>query len=252
MFINDIQNYSEESSKLRKLYSSRCPKCMGQGLIISENGHVNCDCIKRANIHARLICNGMPRKYLDKRLDDMKDELKDYDILKDFCDNIENNMCNGSNLFISGTNKIKIMELDAAIANGIAYKKNYDGYFYNVLFVTVEDLMQTVYTAKNNYELKQKLQKTVTSVDILVLNFLGEETETRSEHTSKYLNDLFTQRIFNEKVNIISSSLNVEEIANKYGAQFINILKHNFKFVKFGIANASINQCEKDDENGYY
>jgi DNA replication protein DnaC len=196
----------------------------------------------------------MPRKYLEKKLDDMQNELKDYNVLKDFCNNIENNMCNGSNLFINGTNKIKIMELDAAIANGVAYKKNQAGYFYNVLFVTVEDLMQTVYTAKNNYELKQKLQKTVTGVDILILNFLGEETETRSEHTSKYLNDLFTQRIFNEKINIVSSSLTDEEIANKYGAQFINILRHNFNFVKLSNANTTINQFEKDkdDENGYY
>lgn len=257
MFLDKIDNYESESSKLKLIYKQDCLICNGTGLKPSNggSGYSTCDCAKKANIQARLLCNSMPKKYIGINWDNLtgfENDAKIISNLKTFCNEITNNMCNGSNIFILGEDKIKIMELCCVIANDLAYKKNYSGYFHNVLFVTTEDLMQTVYTVKNNYEQKAKLQKAVTNVDVLIVNYLGEETENRSEQTSKYLNDLFVQRAFNEKLNIVSSSLGVEDIANKYGKQFINTIKSSFKLIRLSdLANSTITKAG-EDENGYY
>ena len=65
MFLEKINNFPEESLRLKKIYSSKCDICNGSGLIKKENGCVTCNCIKKANIQARLICNGLPKKYVN-------------------------------------------------------------------------------------------------------------------------------------------------------------------------------------------
>lgn len=254
MFLEKIDNYDDESGKLKALYSKQCSICNGDGIIPSENGHVNCSCIKKANIQARLLCNGLPRKYLNTNWDNLVGFEKDSNLifeLNNFCININDNMFSGNNLFIHNSDKNKIMMLDAALINDLAFKKNFRGYFHNILIVTVEDLMQAQYVSKNNFEIRNKLQKAVESVDILILNYIGEETDNRVENTSKYINNLITKRIFDEKLNIITSTLETEDIANRYGPQFVSIISHNFKSIRL---TDDIMKAEKvgDQDNGYY
>ena len=248
MFLEKIASYQEVSDKLKLSYSSKCSICKGTGIIYEEKGAVTCECIRKANIQSRLYCNGMPKKYININWDDFDKNIlssDDNNKLTDFCNNTLNN------LFILGNDKIKIMELDCIISNDLAYKKNYSGYFYNILSITVEDLMQTVHLSRNNFELKTKLHKSINNVDILIINYLGDETENKSEQTSKFVSDLIIQRIFNDKLNIISSSLNLEEITNKYGSQFINTIKQNFEIIK--LLNGSNEIVERtDNSNGYY
>lgn len=254
MFLDNIENYRDESSRLKALYSRQCNVCHGEGTIPGENGYKMCSCIKRANIQARLICNGLPRKYLSTNWENIKDFENDSKLIESlikYCSEVTDNMCNGNNLFITGNNKNKIMSLDAALSNDLAFRKNYNGYFHNILIVSVEDLMQAQYVSKNNFDIRNRLQKAIDSVDILILNYLGEETDNRTENTSKFIDNLITKRVFNEKLNIISSTLDLEDIANRYGSQFINIIKHNFKPIKL---NDEIEKTWEvgDDDNGYY
>ncbi len=233
MFIENIEQYPDKSSMLKKMYTSKCPICHGEGLVETNNGYVSCDCVKKANIHARLLCNGMPKKFLNLDFDSVNinnDEAVNK--AKEFCDNIETNIFNGTNLFITGNNKVNIMKLDCTIANNLAYKKNSNKYYYNILIVSVEELTQTIAMTRTNFELKNKLKNVVSNVDILILNYLGDESDTRTEQTGKYLTNLFVERSFNEKTTILSSTIQLDDIANKYGTQFISTLKQDFKVIK--------------------
>lgn len=254
MFLEKINNFSEESLKLKKLYSSKCTICSGSGLVQKENGCVTCNCIKKANIQARLICNGLPKKYVNiswGNIPNVENDEQSIKKLKNYCESIDVNIWEGKNLFINSLDKNKIMMIEAAICSDIAYKKNEDGCFYNILIVSTEELMQTQYSSKNNFEIKNKLNKVVNGVDILILNYLGEETDNRTDNTSKYINDLIVRRGFDNKLTIISSSLDMESIANRYGINFITSIKQNFKPVKLQNVTESIEKVGAE-ENGYY
>lgn len=251
MFLDKIENFSEESKKLQKTYSSKCTKCKGNGLIKAEKGYNNCDCIRQANINARLISNGLPRKYITVSFESLNEKIDNSIInkIQDYCDNIEQNIWDGTSLFLNGLNKNNIMLIEASIANNLAYKKNEDGFLYNILFVTTEELIQTHNTSKNNYEIRNKFNKIINSVDILFINYLGEEIENRGDMVSKFINDLLTKRIFDGKITIISSSLDMESIANKYGVNFITTIKQNYKPIKLDEMN---NTMKVGEDNGYY
>lgn len=254
MFLDKIEKYEEESNKLKIKYNKDCSICNGEGLKKSSSGYVTCDCTKKANIQARLICNGLPKKCLNNNWNNITGFSNDINVIntiKDYCSDIDENVYNGNNLFINCLNKNKIMMLESSIANDIGFKKNQNGFFYNILFVTLEDLLQTQYVSKNNYDMRNKFQKTIMNVDVLILNYLGEETDNRNDNTARFINDLVVKRTFDEKVTIISSSLNFEDVANKYGAQFISTIKNNFKFLT---VNETLDEIESvgEDSNGYY
>lgn len=254
MFLEKINNFEEESSKLKNLYVSRCDECKGDGLIKKENGYVTCNCIKKANIQARLICNGLPKKYINmswETIPNIENDLQNIAKLKKYCDDIDMNIWEGINLFINSLDKNKIMMIEAAMCSNVAYKKNENGCFYNILIVSTEELMQTQYSSKNNFEVKNKLNKVINGVDILILNYLGEETDNRTDNTSKFINDLIVKRGFDSKLTIISSSLDMEAIANRYGINFITSIKQNFKPIKLQNATESLEKAGVES-NGYY
>lgn len=254
MFLEKINKFPDESTKLKKMYSSNCTTCNGSGLAKNEGRCVTCNCIKKANIQARLICNGLPKKYVNITWDNIPNVEQDESSiikLKNYCESIDVNIWEGKNLFINSLDKNKIMMIEAAICSDVAYKKNEDGCFYNILIVTTEELMQTQYSSKNNFDIKNRLNKVVNGVDILMLNYLGEETDNRTDNTSKYINDLIVRRSFDNKLTVISSSLDMESIANRYGVNFITSIKQNFKPVKLQNATEIIEKVGVE-ENGYY
>ena len=210
------------------MYSSNCTTCNGSGLAKIEGRCVTCNCIKKANIQARLICNGLPKKYVNITWDNIpntEDDEASIIKLKKYCESIDVNIWEGKNLFINSLDKNKIMMIEAAICSDVAYKKNEDGCFYNILIVTTEELMQTQYSSRNSFDIKNRLNKVVNGVDILMLNYLGEETDNRTDNTSKYINDLIVRRSFDNKLTVISSSLDMESITNRYGVNFITSIK---------------------------
>ena len=252
MFLDNIDDYQNKAEKLQKMYSKSCPICHGHGLIETDKGFANCKCITKANIHARLLSNGMPKKFLNIGFDDIENENARKKI-KDFCDDIKTNIFDGNNLYISGNNRIQIMKFACAIANNLSFKKNSNDYYYNILMVSLEDLTQTILTVRNSIELKNKLNSVMKTVDILILNYLGEETYTKTEQTAKYLTNLFTDRSFDGKLTIVSSTALLDELINKYGNQFTNTLKQEFKVIKLSeIKENIINVSKENDFDEYY
>lgn len=252
MFLDKINNFNDEASKLKTLYSSRCKICNGDGVINGTSGYATCKCIKKANIEARLLCNGIPKKYISVRWDKFTDpnDIETAKTLKEYCETLDGNVFEGSNLLLSSNNKNKIMLFETALSNDLAFKKNDNNCFYNILMVSCEDLMQTQYSSKNNYELKNKLNKIISTVDIMIINFVGEETDNRNDIISKFLDDLIVKRTFDDKLTIISTSLDMEQLALKYGVNFVTTLKNNFKFIN--VSNDVKTEKVGVELNGYY
>lgn len=252
MFLNKIEDFTEVSKKLKKKYSEQCTLCNGTGLVVDDKGHGTCKCIKKANIQARLICNGMPKKYINHSLENLSNRMSPSCIekIKSYSENIEEYVWEGKGLFINGHDKDLIMQLEVVLANNLSFKKNDDGCFYNILFVTVEELMQAQQSSKTNYEIRNKLNKVIDNVDIIFINYLGEEIDNRSEIISKFINDIIVKRSFNSKITMLSSSLDIEEIANKYGIGLVTTIKHNYKPIKI-VENNNIGEVGAEN-NGYY
>lgn len=143
------------------------------------------------------------------------------------------------------------------MVNDICMLKNIEGNFYNILMITVNDLIQTSNAIRNNSELKYKFDKYLMnngSCDILILNYLGDELDNRNNITAKLIEDMLVKRILNNKITIISTTLQTEDIVNRYGNQFLVFLRRNFKNIKFVNDNYSSDFYNEsgDNSNGYY
>ena len=68
--------------------------------------------------------------------------------------------------------------------------------------ITINDLIQTNNSIRNNSELKYKFDKHLMSqgsCDILILNYLGDELDNRNNVTAKLVEDMLVKRILNNK-----------------------------------------------------
>lgn len=257
MFLENIETFKDNVEILKSQNKRNCNICNGEGIVKGDLGYKTCECVKKANIQARLISNGLPRRFLNynwNKNENFKNDIATFEKIRDYCNNIDSNSNGYNNLFLHCSNINKIMELESIMSNDLAYKRNFNGFFNNILIVSVDDFVQTAYYGKSNNETRAKLQKVINGIDILILNGLGEEVELRNDFTTKYLNNILTNRIFNGKLNIISSSLSMDQIINKYDMNMVNVIKNNFKLIKI---NDEMNKNENKNEyggesNGYY
>lgn len=259
MFLDDINSFEEKSFKLKDKFLKKCDKCNSLRVIQRPDGNYeDCECAKFAKVKIRLICNGMPMSCVKLNWNNLKNYNKNnIKQIKDYSDDIEENIFNNTNLLINGQDKIEIIELESAMVNDICMLKNIEGNFYNILMITVNDLIQTSNAIRNNSELKYKFDKYLMnngSCDILILNYLGDELDNRNNITAKLIEDMLVKRILNNKITIISTTLQTEDIVNRYGNQFLVFLRRNFKNIKFVNDDYSSDFYNEsgDNSNGYY
>ena len=93
------------------------------------------------------------------------------------------------------------------------------------------DLLQASYLTKNSYEYKNLYNKIIDNSDLLVINYIGSETDTRNDLTAKFLSNIITKRAINGKLTFLSSTLRVDEINNKYGNELSSLFKTNYKIL---------------------
>ena len=132
---------------------------------------------------------------------------------------------------IIGNNKLNIIEVLSTFINSISFKKNEKGYFYNSVMCDLTDLLQASYLTKNSYEYKNLYNKIIDNSDLLVINYIGSETDTRNDLTAKFLSNIITKRAINGKLTFLSSALRVDEINNKYGNELSSLFKTNYKIL---------------------
>ena len=77
-----------------------------------------------------------------------------------------------------------------------------------------------------------------------MINYLGSEMDSRSEITSRLISNIITNRTFNNKLTFLSSTLRTGEIGSKYGEEFLEILKNDYKIISLNnVISNSISSC---------
>jgi len=216
----------------------KCDICHGNGIIKKNDDYIMCECVKKAQIISRLISNGFPKKYIDYKLDKINEilsNINDIENIQNFYEDINN-----KNLLILSDNKTNIIKLESMLSNDLSFRKNDKNNYFNILFVTAEDIIQTYSNVRFSND-KNKMDKILFNVDILILNFIGNESESKTtNYGRKYINNLITSRIFDCKTTIISATSNLLTNTNYYGDDFLNLLNENFYILKLDNINDTL------------
>lgn len=249
MILDNIKNFSEVTSEIKMKFVNNCTKCHGIGVIKNQAGnYVECNCSKKAKIVAREICNGIPKKFISNKWEDLNDNL--VGAFKEYISNIGRNIDSINNILMLGEDKIEIVKSFSIFSNYLAFKKNRNGYFFNIVMCDLNDLLQASYAYKTNYEYKNIYNNIIDSSDVLIINFIGSEMDTRVETTAKYISNIITRRALNGKLTFISSVLRFDELSNKYGSELSNLLNNNYQIMQLN-NNSNVGK-EDNNERGYY
>ena len=252
MFLDKFNEYQNKCKELSIVNAKNCKICNGLGTIPNPNGtHNRCKCQTNAMIIARQICNGEPERFLKLDWKDLsKIDINEINKVKNYVTNLDDNYFNVNNLFFYSRSKMNIALVESVFMNKISFMRNYDKCFYNCVMISVDDILQTNYTIRNNIDMKKKFNKIFEISDVLMINYLGSEMDSRSEITSRLISNIITNRTFNNKLTFLSSTLRTGEIGSKYGEEFLEILKNDYKIISLN--NVISNGNGVDDTNGYY
>ena len=70
---------------------------------------------------------------------------------------------------------MNIALVESVFMNKVSFMRNYDKCFYNCVMISVDDILQTNYTIRNNIDMKKKFNKIV-----------DKETKTIKKESSIY------------------------------------------------------------------
>lgn len=206
-----------------------CSKCGGAGYI----GSTMCDCLKELcrqeqTKELSLLACGEGR-FEDFRLDYYPEQFdpkfnstvrtvmrKNFEYCKQFAENFGS----GNLLFIGGTGLGKTF-LSACIARAVAEKG------YSVAYEPAGQLFSKL--EKNRFnpdeESRQQAEK-LTGCDLLIIDDLG--TELPGNFVTAALYNLVNDRLLAGKPMVISTNLNINEIAQRYSPQIASRLNGDF------------------------
>ena len=109
MILDNIKNFSEVTSEMKMKFVNNCTKCHGIGVIKNQTGnYVECNCSKKAKIVAREICNGIPKKFISNKWEDLNENL--VGAFKEYISNIGKNIDSINNILMLGEDKIEIVK----------------------------------------------------------------------------------------------------------------------------------------------
>ena len=130
-------------------------------------------------------------------------------------------------------------------------KKNNKGYFYNSVMCDLNDLLQSSYLTKSSTEYKNIYNKIIDGSDLLIINYVGSETDTRNDLTARFLSNIITRRAINGKLTFLSSTLKVDELNNKYGNELSSLFNSNYKILNLN-KESNIGKETNANGRGYY
>ena len=205
----------------KKSSTSECPKCQGYGFILSDLEATPCGCRKHQLVAQRLTQARIPRKFLNKTLDNFsgggkicKEVLKAArDYVKGF--HLREEM-KGLRIFgVVGSGKSHIA---VAILKEII-KKGYTGLYFNV-----PELLQKIresYSSESD-EGEAGILDMVSETDLLVLDDLGADAASGWVRDRLYL--LINRRYETNKPTIVTTSFDLEELRTQLGKRIVSRL----------------------------
>ena len=230
----------------------KCTICNGQGIIEKDNKIVNCNCTNKAMLFTKLVCNGVPRKYLEWKWIDCEDEpfVKQ---CKDYSDNFTDNYFNGMGLFLYGLQGRGKTTMESLIARDVTIKINSDtGKPFEVVFVMFEQLVQWNLQKNNDWVSRNKLEYVIESSDLLIIDNLGSETGFGSESKAnvKLLDRILRTRDNNQTPFIISSNFTLDEIGKYYSETIKDFISDDCKCIEVG--GEKLRNSDIDFEGEWY
>lgn len=231
------QKNIESQNKIRHLlvshgYSSdyldlhyNCPKCSDTGYNNSEF----CDCMKK--LIEEFMAEEVNRNSNIELSDFDSFDLKyytgeDYFTMQKifgFTKNYaEKFTLNSENILMSGSTGLGKTHLSLAVANKVM------GRGFNVIYDSALNVMYNV--DKERYNEGDTL-KAIMNADLLILDDLGAEQETKSSVSTVY--NIINTRIARRKPTVISTNLESNEISQRYGARVRSRLIGNYRQLHF-------------------
>lgn len=213
-----------------------CPHCGGSGYV----GATMCRCLKelcRQEQKQELLLLTTGAETFDNfRLDYYPDQPdpqygvsprklmeRNFTICQRYAESFDEKA--GNLLFVGGTGLGKTF-LSACIANTVADKG------YSVAYESAPRLFEKL--SKNQFEADEATRAEAarfTGCDLLILDDLGTELTTSVVIAALY--SLVNDRLLSGKATVISTNLNVEEIARRYSPQIASRLQGSFKGLTF-------------------
>ncbi len=212
-------------------YKPYCKECSDTGSIKGKN----CKCYERALTRAMLNASGIgtlceTQTFKNCNFDLFSDEhdpklgrsLRNYykevvEICKDFAKNVKKR--DDENLYLYGSAGLGKTYLCSAIAERVM--KN----GHSVLYYSAFELLRT---APSEME---ELLPLLEEVDLLILDDLG--TEYVTEYSSALIFYIINTRINNKKKTVISSNLNINDLANAYSPRVASRISGAYTLLPF-------------------
>ena len=213
-----------------------CPHCGGEGYV----GSTMCSCLQekcRQEQKKELsLLNSNNEEFSAFRLDFYPDRVdpnfgaspraimkRNFDISRKFADTFTPN--SGNLLFVGGTGLGKTF-LSACIARAVAEGG------YSVAYETASQLMSKLEKHRfNPDEQTAEAVKKIDSCDLLIVDDLG--TELPGNFVTAALYALVNERLLANKPMVISTNLNIDEIARRYSPQIASRLQGSFQRLTF-------------------
>lgn len=205
-----------------------CQKCRDTGYIESNF----CDCMKslfgklmteKLNENAHLVLSNFDTFSLGYYMgDDYFTMQKILNYAREYAMNFSTN---SDNILMTGDTGLGKTHLSLAIANTVLQKG------YGVLYDSVINILWSIEREHFSYERSSDVLNTVFDADLLILDDLGTEQETKFYNSMIY--NIINTRIVKNKPTIISTNMSYKGISSRYGGKVSSRVATLYKGLKF-------------------
>lgn len=205
-----------------------CEKCKDTGYL--ENSF--CDCMKQ-------LCGQLMAEKLNKNTNLELSRFEDFDLqyytgndyltmkkILDFSRNYaENFTLKSESIMMSGNTGLGKTHLSLAIAECIIRKG------IAVIYDSIINIIGRIESENFSYEHSRETLDAVLSTDLLILDDLGTEFETKFSNSMIF--NIIDTRINRKKPTIISTNMKLGDISKRYGTRIMSRLSTNYTQMQF-------------------
>lgn len=205
-----------------------CPYCKDTGYIESQF----CDCMKnlfgklmseKINKNAHLTLSSFDTFSLKYYKDDDYFVMqKIFNYARDYAENFS---FDSDNIVMTGDTGLGKTHLSLAIANVVIQKG------FNVLYDSTINILWNIEREHFSYERSSNVLEAVLDADLLILDDLGTEQETKFYNSMIY--NIINTRLIKHKPTIISTNLDKKDISARYGGKVASRIATLYKYAQF-------------------
>lgn len=211
----------KELLNIRQKYLHDCKLCNHTGVIAHPkeddktwlNGK-ECSCVREFKRVKNLYLSNIPRAYWDKNLNDIISKETRHKVMK-FIEKIDYARDNNLSLLLCGKNSgAKTLILSIILKNIVGISTRY---------YTFDDILN--FKNIDNNELDD--------TNVIAIDDIGNEhRKENSDYSKKTLIGTIKNRIKVNKLTLLASKYNLEQLKGIYGDDFNNLIKNNYMIIE--------------------